>query len=610
MKSLTVFSLVLLHEMGKRCGTSTIHDGKTITERVEHEGISFLTISLPAFGKDFEKSLDQKLVDRNAFQGFARKGGLPRFLGGFLDRVFDRGTGCLLQDPDIDCIFAIRQLTLAFGKVQIPCSDERVSAAIKSYLKSEQDLRESDAALPDFRLATFRRISRLLWADLFSDLDLEIYRGALSPKHGPGATADRLAGNRKWDQFEWTDRLETYFPMGEYAFTRWGHFNASTTKFLEPSEERPVRVITVPKTLKTPRIIAIEPTCMQYVQQSIHSAMKREFRAHDFASEFICYDSQLPNRQLAREGSVTGTLATLDLSEASDRVSNQHVLALFADHPHLRDGVQACRSRKADVNGKTIRLAKFASMGSALTFPIEALVFCTLVFCGIESVLGHQLTKDEVKLFFGRVRVYGDDIIIPVEYVLPVIDWLTSFGMIVNRNKSFWTGQFRESCGGDYYAGTDVTPVRVRRVFPTSLEHVDEIVSTVALRNNLFEAGFVESVEFLDVLLGGILPVYPEVPRQSQGLGRWTHSPIQAEKFHPHLHRPLVKACVVEHTFPTSELEGYGALTKWFLMRGDLPLAKDHLQRAGRPHKSRIKMRWIPTSIYGWEKVTTPSLGD
>jgi hypothetical protein len=90
-------------------------DIKTVHRRVEHEGMSFLTISLPNFGKDIEKCLDQGYADRNLFQGFSWQAGLPRFLGGFLDLVFDRGTGLLVDEPDIDAMQAVRQLRLMYG---------------------------------------------------------------------------------------------------------------------------------------------------------------------------------------------------------------------------------------------------------------------------------------------------------------------------------------------------------------------------------------------------------------------------------------------------------------------------------------------------------------
>jgi len=199
---------------------------------------------------------------------------------------------------------------------------------------------------------------------------------------------------------------------------------------------------------------------------------------------------QTPNQRLAREGSLTGALATLDLSEASDRVSNQLVRTMLEDYPHLHWAVDASRSRKADVPGHgVIRLAKFASMGSALCFPFEAMVFLTLIFLGIERESSTLLTRRKLERYVGKVRVYGDDIICPVDSVDSVVSVLTLFGAKVNTGKSFWTGRFRESCGKEYYAGEDISIVRVRREFPTSPKDAARVMSIISLRNQFYKTG-------------------------------------------------------------------------------------------------------------------------
>jgi hypothetical protein len=486
-----------------------------------------------------------------------------------------------------------------WAKIEIPCSDARINAAFRAFVECEQDLRASDAALPSDSLDDFVRVGRMLFRGLFTEIDRQIYNYELTPKHGPGATAEKLSSNSKYSLSEWTERLDRVFPLGDFLFPNPG-WNQSfqDVQILEPGDERPVRVITVPKTLKAPRIIAIEPCCMQYSQQAILEAVTEYIHKDDLLRCILGWLDRTPNMVLARQGSRDGTLATLDLSEASDRVSNQQVRALLAPWPHLFEAVDACRSRKADVQGHgEIRLAKFASMGSALTFAMEGIVFTTLVFLGIEKALSTTMTPGLVKGFRNRVRVFGDDIIVPVDMAQSVIETLELFGLKVNRDKSFWTGKFRESCGGDYYDGHDISLVRVRQMFPTSRQqHVSELVATVALRNHLFDRGMERSVAYLDGVITKVIPYFPEVPRTSQALGRWSHEPIQAQKTCPSYHRPMIKAPVVKDTLPDDILSGRGALMKWFLKRGDLPFVdRNHLERAGRPRTSRIKSEWIYT---------------
>jgi hypothetical protein len=597
LKSQIVLWSTLAEEFARRCCTSATMDIKTVQGRVEHEGLSFLTITLPSYGKDFQKSLDQGIVDRNSFQGFNWKGGLPRFLGGFLDHVFHRGSGVLVDNPSIEAILAIRQLSLLFSKVLAPCSKHRVQVAMDDYVDCDRQVKERDKFVTKEDLSDFHRISQLLFASTFSKIDKLIYDEDVVPRHGPGATADKLMGNQKFRLRTWTDRLQGVFSSENYLFPNARFVHEEAVTYLEPGAEQPVRVISVPKTQKAPRIIAVEPTCMQYMQQAILEPLIHLLESDSILKHFLGFSDQEPNQLLARIGSETGSLATLDLSEASDRVSNQLVREMVKSFPHLLRGLEATRSRKADVPGHgVVRLAKFASMGSALCFPFEAMVFLTIIFCGIERELNTRFSKSgDFTPFFDRVRVYGDDLIVPVDNVESVIDQLEYFGAKVGLNKSFWIGRFRESCGKEYYDGQDVSIVKVRREFPSSRSDGPECISLVSLRNQLFMAGCWDTVKHLDLLIWKILKYFPVVDETSPVLGRTSSLPYMAEKECSHLHRPLVKGYLVSTTIPKNSLKDSGALLKYFLKRGRQPSVDgSHLERSGRPLAVNIKLRWAP----------------
>lgn len=613
MKSLMVLWKQLADELASWCHTSTTLDYKKLERRVEHEGDQFLTITLPRFAKGFERSLELGKVESNHFQGFAFSGGLPRFLEGFLSQVFDRGTGVLLDVPSVDCIFAVRQLTMVFGKILLPCSDARVRGAMQQYIDVEQEVRSSEKVLPPELLTEFERISGLLFSDVLSDLDREIWEGNLRGKHGPGSTADQLLGNQKYKQVEWPVRLEAAFPYLDSVLPSASYWREiDRVNFLEPDTERPARVVSVPKTLKTPRIIAIEPTCMQFMQQAISERLVQnlerlwvgENTRTNVVQGFVGFTLQDPNRHMACEGSSKGNLATLDMSEASDRVSNQHVVSLLRRWPWLSQAVQATRSTKADVPGHgVIPLAKFASMGSALCFPIEAMVFLTVVMMGIQSAHNTRLTRNGILSLRGQVRVYGDDIIVPVDCVDSVIRHLEAFGLKVNKDKSFWNGKFRESCGGDYYDGEWVTPIRFRRKFPESLKDAEEVISLVSFRNQLYLAGLWRTAGWLDQQLDVLLKGhYPAVQPTSPILGRVSvlrddgfTTNRRGERLHRSLHIPVVKGWVVNSKLPKNDLDNFWALEKWFLKRGEDPFEDvNHLQRSGRPRSVGIKIAWRP----------------
>jgi hypothetical protein len=384
--------------------------------------------------------------------------------------------------------------------------------------------------------------------------------------------------------------LDGFISPGEWHADSFNHVD-----ILEPGSEMPVRVISVPKTLKTPRIIAVEPTAMQYSQQAIAEVLVGYLEGVDNPlRSLVGFRDQGVNRLMAQKGSLTGTLATLDLSEASDRVSNQLVRALVADFPNVGEGLDATRSRKADVPGfGVIRLAKYASMGSALCFPVEAMVFCTIVFMGIEQALSRRVTRNDVVSFLGQVRVYGDDIIVPADYAASVIRSLEDFGLRVNADKSFWTGRFRESCGKEYFAGDDVSIVRCRSIPPTSRKDAPELISWVSMRNQFYSSGYWRVARAIDEFLGQIMPL-PLVAESSSVLGRKSFLGYETQKYSKFTHAPLVKGLVVNAEIPRDEsLMDFGALMKYFLKRGVDPFQdREHLERSGRPRSVGTKPRW------------------
>ncbi|DAD52110.1 RNA-directed RNA polymerase [ssRNA phage Gerhypos.1_10] len=628
LKSLTSLWSCTAQEMAVRCCTSAALDIKTVERRFKHEGLSFLAITLADFGKAIQKWLDQGFVvpsDAPSFaRGSGRLTGLPVFLQGFLGRVFEPCSGALLENPDIEAIYALRQLTLMFSKIALPESSrngkalqvvtpERERRAMLGYLQCEQEVKESDVRLDPQFLADFKRMSDLLFGGVFAKADRDVYWARLTPKHGPGAVADRLSSNAKWNLRTWTTRLQRILPAEEFLVSNSGEQPELNQELdlLEPGSEIPVRVITVPKTLKTPRIIAIEPTAMMYAQQAILRSLLSAISEDGFLSRVVGFDDQEPNRFLARLGSLSGDLATLDLSEASDRVSNQHVLAMLDGYPHLLEAVQAARSRKADVPGHgVIRLAKFASMGSALCFPFEAMVFLTIIFLGIERELSAPLPrKDLIKIFSKQVRVFGDDLIVPRDYVLSVVDELHTFGYVVNVSKSYWTGRFRESCGREYYDGHDVSIVKVRQILPTRRQDANGVISAVSLRNQLYWAGLWKTAGFMDDYLRDLLKEFPNVAPTSPLLGRESVLGYQFDGLDPYMHSPLTKGYYVHAKPPPDFLEGSGALLKCLLRLGseapqfglpnqDLRPAQfdvanvddEHLERSGRPEAVNIKL--------------------
>lgn len=208
------------------------------------------------------------------------------------------------------------------------------------------------------------------------------------------------------------------------------------------------RVTCVPKDAFTDRTIAIEPSLNIFVQKGIDTILRRKLK-----SKGIDLRSQGRNRFLARLGSISGKLATIDLSSASDTIAREVVRYFIpSDWYELLDLTRSKYYLTKDDNTWT-EYAKFSSMGNAFTFPLETLLFYAVArACLIESGLTAK-----------HLSVYGDDIVIDNEVALLAIECLESAGFVVNTSKSFLHGNFRESCGADFLQGVDIRPVYVRK---------------------------------------------------------------------------------------------------------------------------------------------------
>jgi hypothetical protein len=204
----------------------------------------------------------------------------------------------------------------------------------------------------------------------------------------------------------------------------------------------PARLIFVEKNAKTHRPICIEPLLNGFMQLGIGGYLKERLRV--LAKQDLT--DQRRNQELAWRGSMYGDVATIDLSSASDTLAFSVVFDLLPEA--WVDLLASFRTGHIEYGGREYELEKFSSMGNGFTFELE-----TLIFWALSSACTELSGEDQ-----DVVSVYGDDIIVPVKAVDLLMASLTWCGFNLNREKSFWTGRFRESCGADYLAGESVRP--------------------------------------------------------------------------------------------------------------------------------------------------------
>lgn len=595
---LSILTCVFM-DAARKCSTDKVQFGRdlvTIRSRVKDEGLSFITIALPNFGRDFESALEAGKVSPSSFQGWKRRGCLPAFLRGFTTLVFDT-SGKIKEETDVaEAIEGIRQITYAFKKLHLACSPQRQQAAIKSFRDCEAGLAEF--AMREGEHAEFVRISHLLYGTVFGyHFDS---RDAI-PKHGPGSTAEGIRGNQKYLQHTWYERLEPFFPVDSFVLPSLCDIDEQleVIRMVPEDEELPVRVTLVPKTLKTPRVIAIEPVCMQYTQQALARLIIDRLETSYMTTGHINFRNQSINRELAMSSSLDRSLATIDLSEASDRVPASMVFDMLSFNPDLRDAVFACRSRSAKLpSGDILPLRKFASMGSALCFPIEAMYFFVALIHGLLRRAQLPVTLRNIKSVSESVYVYGDDLIVPADAVEAIVEVLQLYNCKVNTNKSFWKGNFRESCGMDAFKDVEVTPIYVRELRPLDGRYAAKyVLSRIACSNNFYNKGYWITADHLKRVVERMVGILPLVLEESPGVG-WVNFQrgYSVQRWSKKLHRYEVRTLVATPSYQKDSLDGYPALQKFFLTSlyrdATDKVDEEHLQRTARYGTVSTKRRW------------------
>lgn len=342
------------------------------------------------------------------------------------------------------------------------------------------------------------QLAQQLQKDLH-DLIEEYALPSLGPslmRHGPGAVAQYGKISRFEKQMH--ARVDQLL---EYCFPGWFPFS------FEGDLDRTSQLLFVPKSLLTWRTISMEPIALMMAQQAVKSTFYRWFEEHPRLRHSIQLRNASCNTDAARAGSLDHSYATIDLSSASDYVSWDLVKMLFRQTPYLRL-IWSTRSLHTELpDGSKIRLKKFAPMGSALCFPIE-----TLVFYLISARACKMVGVDPKELW-----IYGDDIVCPERAYAQVVQLLTALSFKVNATKTFSSpyNSFRESCGGEFFQGIDVTPIRFPRNFrivpKKTLHHHPQLYAQwIACVNRLFHRGLrITRALLLNRLLCEPKPVRP-----------------------------------------------------------------------------------------------------
>jgi hypothetical protein len=244
----------------------------------------------------------------------------------------------------------------------------------------------------------------------------------------------------------------------------------------------------------------MEPIPYMWAQQAVLLRLVQMINASVLDRHVVLHD-QTVNQYAARYGSLTGQCDTIDLSSASDSVAWDLVKKVFP--AKVLKHLYATRTHTVAIGeGLTIDVKKFAPMGSAVCFPIQSILFSSMVIyisvCktyGLDwrdptALAGRDVGRlikyavpkrpDASKGDYAPFAVYGDDIITDHRLTEEVIHALAELGFQVNVEKSFvGDSSFRESCGGEYFDGHDVSPYRLKLRKVTQRLNVDTLAGLI-----------------------------------------------------------------------------------------------------------------------------------
>jgi hypothetical protein len=454
-----------------------------VLARLDHEGPAFLYKTLPLFSKYTLECIEAgKMLVGSAYPtSFRRsKAGGPLFMRGDLKLAIAGHAPSLRK---------IRQLCDYTYKLGCNVPQKELAKAWDGFLVREERL--SQFSLEWDWTERVRKNAETLYPSL-AKIQLHDLFTKVRPYDGPGSfkEASELKNSgiltEEESSFLWKRLDESttgVAPLQAKEFA--GFFKSRPTlrgRFRTPVVDRTCKVTFVPKDSRGPRVISMEPYLTQKGQMAIGAVM----------AELICSDTrqrvnfkdQTINQRLACQASVDGLHATLDLKDASDMVSDVLVKRVFRNFPAISRGIHMLRSTHASFSmslserpvegktfdsihydkknkswlvSKTIKLRKAFNMGAGMCFPILSTIVHSSAVSGVQF-----FTLLPARKISNRIYVYGDDVICPTEWFDFVCYGLEKSGLIINKSKSFHKGPFRESCGGDYLAGEDVAPVRLK----------------------------------------------------------------------------------------------------------------------------------------------------
>lgn len=430
-------------------------------------------------------------------------------------------------------IRGLRQFFLFFSKnTELPClkqEEDEISAFISRATRKYSYLEVSSKDI-----SAVRKIIK----EVLDDPDVAILEQWIDNpygKHGPGAVYEGEKGRAKWE-------FEVIKGLPSNLFEYNGQIGPQTE-----TRNRISKLAIVPKDFRGHRLICVEQKEMMFYQQGLRSVIEALIGRHPQASKVIDFSCQEKSFWKSKDL----RYSTIDLSDASDNISLSLARALLPKRWYK--AITLARSTHVRLpSGEEIPSGIFLTMGNALCFPVETLIFYAITAAAITS-------KGWSGPLHKAMRVFGDDILCLSRYAEVVVDWLVQFGLVVNYQKFCHETPVRESCGSWWYAGIDC---RITRPKVCTVTGIADWISLLTTARELHLNGYSRAAEEICSLCDA----FREVPFGFSGLPGARRTKCSSIRYNAQLQRlewkwPCRKAGV-------RHLNGYVALYSYFTGSG------------------------------------------
>lgn len=396
--------------------------------QVDLSSCELFTTFLPQIGKDIISGIATGKYQNNSVFSNPRYGRqLPSLFDDLLSIFFTKKGNYIAGSEEH--ISLTLQLFMTFYKYEQPFSDFTLEKAKAKFIEDDASVKNNSWPLyGGHSIFNVRRRFRAIFPDDPWDI---------RPHHSNGSTNTKGINNLLKRTVTRYNHKIMSSPYGQY-------FCNNNITHEKNDDHLYSRITFVPKDSRGPRTISMEPHERMYLQKGLLAKIV-EFQENNcfMTKGYVNYTDQSINQSLAYKASIDGRKATIDLKDASDMVS--WVLIKTLASTEWSEAYDILRSDKVFIDNQLISINKFASMGSALCFPVLASVIFSIASC-----------------YDPKCYVYGDDLICDASLAPQIMIALEDYGLKINKDKSFLSGPFRESCGGDFVSGVNVSYIKCK----------------------------------------------------------------------------------------------------------------------------------------------------